>query len=76
MAECHLSCFPPAFEAAEEAATEYYDCVKDTDDYTEIQRYEVFECELFIQYGLIGNSDESEYWMFLKISGFFSTQVP
>ena len=43
LAECHLSCFPPAFEAAEEAATEYYDCVSDTDDYTEIQRYADFE---------------------------------
>ena len=43
LSECYLSCYPPMFEAAEEAATEYYDCVKDTDDYTEIQRYEEFE---------------------------------
>ena len=38
LCESNLSCFPPAFEAAEEAATEYYNCVSHTDDHTEIQR--------------------------------------
>ena len=33
-----MNCVPPMFEAAEEAATEYYDYMSDTDDVAEIQR--------------------------------------